>query len=135
MEIFPYDCTVCEGAYKRCAYGGHVLAEGEYTEEVIPCEDGQFCWEEDCFIQVLEQIHTLDETSPIVLESIPLLKAKYDGYGHFLVDDPLYSTYYFVEYDMEEAYDKNTFLVFATCASCHDPDLCKLCKDDRCDRH
>ena len=148
MGMFPYDCTICEGAYKRCAYGGHIPAEyegdpEEYTEDHVPCEGGQFCWETDCFIQVVEQIHTLEGSPNVSLESIPLLKAKYDGYGHFLVEDPLYSSYQFIEYDNEETYDKNTFLVFVTCASCSDPVFCKLCKDDsdkpskliRCERH
>jgi hypothetical protein len=148
MEIYPYDCTVCTGAYARCAYGGHApnTYEGDpedYVDELVPCEDGQFCWETECFIQVVEQIHILDGSTPVVLESIPVLKATYDGCGCFLVEDPLYSHYYFIEYDKEAKYTKNTFLVHATCASCYDPTLCKLCKDDsdkpskliRCDRH
>lgn len=126
--MFPYECVACGGAYKRCAYGC--------------CDGGQFCWEENCRIIVLEQVHVPDGALPIRVTSIPIVEVKYDGYGHFITNNPAYATYEFVTDDVvfSEEYDekKHVFLVEAMCASCYDPALCPLCvggKLIRCARH
>jgi len=122
--MFPYKCVECGGATSRCAYGC--------------CDGGQLCWEENCRIIALEQVHTPDGALPIRVTSIPILEVKYNGYGRFITDNPAYATYEFVTEDVSsKEYDKkkHVFHVEAMCASCYDPDLCKLCKDDRCERH
>ena len=126
--MFPYKCVECGGAYKRCAYGC--------------CDGGQMCWEENCRIIALEQVHVPDGASSLRVTSIPILEVKYNGYGRFITDNPAYAAYEFVTTELirHEHYDKtkHVFVVEAMCASCYDPVLCPLCvggKLIRCARH
>jgi len=141
MEMVPYNCIECGGAYKRCAYGGHVPAEDvldptkNYTGPLVPCKGGKLCWERHCVIQAVHLINVPTGCPFLSVTSIPVLDATYDGYGIFLINDEKYTMYEFVTHErvLGDTFNKEkyVFLVDATCNSCYS---CPDCIDSNPDK-
>ena len=153
MGMFPYTCYTCGGAYKRCAYRGHLPeddegsetddegaetddegaetddegAETDYKGILNPCKDGQFCWEDNCIILSNKILHVPKGMTAPNLKSIPRMRAIYDGYGCFDIDEikyPACKDYKFVSIDFHELnvgnhLDQVIVRVIAVCSSCY----------------
>ncbi len=46
MSMFPYNCTVCGGAYSRCAL------RNNKDKAHAGCKGGQFCWETEIIVSI-----------------------------------------------------------------------------------
>jgi hypothetical protein len=132
MGMFPYTCELCGGGYSRCVYGGHppdsyTGAKNDYKGTLDPCKDGQFCWEDNCIISSSEILHVPNGITAPDLKSIPRMRAIYDGYGCFDIDEmkyPACKDYKFVSIDFDTSnmyryIDQVVVRVIAFCSSCY----------------
>ena len=65
MGLFPYECKICGGAYKKCNYKKHCKS----------CKGGQMCWEEDVMIKT----------------NYGWIVGKYDGNGYVIISKEKYN--------------------------------------------
>lgn len=80
--MFPYKCGTCGGGNVRCAARcscepGNACTCGHADH--LPCNGGQFCWEDDVCFQVCED----PDNDPQLVEWLgtALHQGLYNGYG------------------------------------------------------
>nr|QBK86608.1 MAG: hypothetical protein LCMAC102_04030 [Marseillevirus LCMAC102] len=93
MGMFPYECPICGGGYKRC--GSDDCDDDE-------CDGGQFCWENEVYFKWKGKYR----------------KGKYSGYGYVKYENKeIYSLENKEKYFKSWGNVKYTTENF-TCASC-----------------
>jgi hypothetical protein len=119
--MFPYNCDICGGGYNRCGARCSCEAHEDCTcgyAEHLPCDGGQFCWEEEVYFQVRDDPMNDPECAAALGRDRQI--GTYNGYGEIQLEDAI--DYLIVPIEFKEDFDGPERVVFVDvwCKSCID---------------